>query len=175
VTIEVEDHTGFWTPGRIVVTILLVCFFGFWIWAFSPWVPRGNPDRLEDRAFPVAAEAICGPIQARISDLEPAAEATSPADRADTVDEGTALVAAMVEELAGTVTGTDHDRELLGKWLGDWREYVSEREDFGQRLRDEGDVPFLSRDAGRGVSHADRLNGFARVNDMDSCETPKDV
>ena len=89
-----------WTVARMAATLVLVSSFGFWIWAFSPWAPRDNPDRLDDRGFVEAAEQRCAAAGELLAVIPSAREAESAIDRADQVEAGTNHVAAMVTDLS---------------------------------------------------------------------------
>ena len=56
---EQRDRAG---PGtlalRAFLTVLVVAMVVLWVYAFF-LAPSGNPDRLEDRSWPAAAEARC--------------------------------------------------------------------------------------------------------------------
>ena len=108
--------------------------------------------------------------------LRPAAEAPTPADRADDVDRATDLVALMVDDLRGIPGGTDDDRWLTSRWFEDWGVYLVDRRNHADRLRSDGDVRPLLTAMPDGVgSVLRRMNGFARVNDMESCLDPGDL
>ena len=111
-----------------------------------------------------------------IATLTPAAEATSPADRADGMDLATDALADMVVDLALLPGGIDDDTVLVGMWLEDWAVYLSDRRTHADRLRLEGDVrPLLTALPNGNGSVLKRMNGFARVNDMEACLDPGDV
>ena len=172
-----------WTVGRMAATLVLVSSFGFWIWAFSPWAPRDNPDRLDDRAFVDAAEQRCVAADDLIAAMPSAREAESAIDRADQVEAGTRHVEAMVADLRDLASMVDSvaERDILFKWFIDWDQYIDDRWAHVERLRtaDENtsdrDLAFvLSAVVGGGI-YTQRLDGFARVNDMDACLIPGDV
>lgn len=172
-----------WPIGRIAATSMLVLFCGFWIWAFSPWAPHDNPDRLEDRDFAEAAEARCAAALDRIDAIPSAREADTPEERSDQVETGTIEVEAMVADLRELTAQveTPAEREVLADWFVDWDQYIVDRWTHVERLRSadetesDRDLAFvLSAVIGGGV-YTERLDGFARVNDMDSCVIPGDV
>ncbi len=163
------------TPGRVAFVVLVVAMAVMWFYAFV-LAPSGNPDRLEDRSWPVAAEARCARTLTAMDSLRPAAEAPTPADRADDVDRATDLVALMVDDLRGIPGGTDDDRWLTSRWFEDWGVYLVDRRNHADRLRSDGDVRPLLTAMPDGVgSVLRRMNGFARVNDMESCLDPGDL
>jgi len=82
----------------------------------------------------------------------------------------------LVDDLATLSGGTDSDRDLVAHWLADWEVYLADRLTHAERLRTEGDVkPLLTALPNGAGSVLERMNGFARVNDMDSCLDPGDL
>jgi hypothetical protein len=163
---------GFVLAGGVVVLSL-----AFWVWAFGPWVSRENPDRLESRAFPERAEVICGEANDAIDALPDARTATSPQDRALVVEEANDILAAMVDDLRATPEATVNpdDAVLIGLWLDDYTTFVEDRREHAAKLAAGEDVQ-LTVTAIPEVGPIDgRIDGFARVNDMDACEVPLDV
>ena len=63
---------------------------------------------------------------------------------------------------------------MLTEWLGDWQIYLDNRQDYVDRLREDGDARiFVAEKDGRQITVA--VDRFAEINDMPSCRTPKDV
>ena len=87
---------------------------------------------------------------------------------------GTTVLHDMTEEISSLAGGTADDRRLVGLWLDDWEIFLGDRSSHAQRLLSEGDVRFLTTEE-NGVFINERMNGFARVNNLDSCETPGDL
>lgn len=180
-----EDDTAdrHWTVRRVAATSIVVFLCGFWVWAFSPWAPDDNPDRLEDRAFAQAAEARCAAAVDRIDSLPSAREANTPAERADQVEAGTLEVEAMVADLGELATHVEipAERELIADWFVDWDHYVADRWIHVEHLRNanettpDRDLAFVLHPSADGDLYTERLDGFARVNDMDSCVIPGDI
>ena len=176
---------GKWLGGLFVVGS-----FVFWAWAFSPWARTENPGRLDDREFVRWADQRCAEAQAVIDDLPSPRQASSRAERADHVDRGTDAAEALVADIRlraeatlATSTAGDGppDADLVGAWLEDWDVYVSDRRNHSGRLRSAGeDTPdrelrFLLVDMTEGSTYTERMDGFARLNNMDSCQIPGDV
>ena len=174
-----------WLGGAFVVGS-----FVFWGWAFSPWARSENPDRLDDRGFAAWADQRCAQARAAIDALPTARQAASRAERADQVDRGTDEVESLVADLrlraqtslASTTAGEGApDSVLVSAWLDDWDTYISDRRSHSDRLRTAGDdtsdreLRFLLVDMTEGSTYTERMDGFARLNDMDSCQIPGDV
>ena len=176
--------------GRWLGGLFVVGSFVFWAWAFSPWARSENPGRLDDRSFVAWADQRCAEAQAAIDDLPSPREASSRAERAEQVDRGTDEVEALVTDirlraeasLASSTAGDGPpDADLVGAWLEDWDVYVSDRRSHSERLRTaDADTPdrelrFLLLDLTEGSTYTERMDGFARLNNMDSCQVPGDV
>ena len=176
---------GKWLGGAFVVGS-----FVFWGWAFSPWARSENPGRLDDRGFVAWADQRCGAAQAVIDALPSPRQAQSRAARAEHVDLGTDAVEALVADLRGraaeslpsTTTGNGPpDTELVDAWLDDWDVYAADRRGHADRLRSaDDDTPdrelrFLLVDVTEGSTYTERMDGFARLNDMDNCQIPGDI
>ena len=164
------------TLTRIATLTLILALVAFWAWAFLLYEAPGNPDRLEDRSWVSAAEQRCSLLVAAVAELPAAGDSPSPAHRAGVLDEATRLVGRLVDDLRRLPGGTDDDRGLVAKWFDDWDIYLADRHNHAQRLRTEGDVrPYLTALPSGAGSHVERMNGFARVNDMESCLDPGDL
>lgn len=174
--LEEPEPDKVWTAGRITVSLIMVLVVIFWAWALGPFGPRSNPDTLDDTTYSPAAISICNAAIAQMNQLEPAAEAENPDDRADTLVEANAILATMVDELTVLVdpAGTEHDDVILTKWLSDWNIYLGDRTDHVDRLRNEGDVPFQVSRVER-TSVSGRVDWFANVNQMQECGVPLDL
>ena len=160
------------------------------VWAFSPWARRENPARLGDRDFVVWAEQRCSRTQAVIDALPSPRQADSMQARAEQIDRGTAETADLVADLRNAAT-TDlsdeakgegpSDAKLVRAWLTDWDTYLDDRRAHAMKLRDTAeDAPdrslrFLLSDAMSGGVYTERMDGFARLNNMDSCQIPGDL
>ena len=176
--------------GRCLAIAFVAGSFAFWAWAFSPWARSENPGRLDNREFAAWAQQRCGLARDAVNALPSARQASSRSQRADQVDLGTAEVRALVKdlgvraELSLAAVSSDSgpaDTELVNAWLDDWAVYIEDRDRFAARLRDpDDDTPdrelrFLLVDMTEGSTYTERMDGFARLNDMDACEVPGDV
>ena len=176
--------------GRWLGGLFVAASFVFWAWAFSPWARTENPGRLDDRNFVRWADQRCAQTQAAMDALPSSRQATSRAERAGQVDRGTDEVEALVAELrlraetalsVSTEGDGPPDAALVDDWLADWDVYVSDRRSHSARLRTaDEDTPdrelrFLLVDMTEGSTYTERMDGFARLNDMDACQVPGDV
>jgi hypothetical protein len=179
--IDTENESGPWYRnigiGRVALIVFMLSSALFWIWALGPLAPRGNADRLDDRAFPEAAEKICERYQEQISFLPLAHLVESVDERAVDVEAGTEISAAMIAELKTLPVPNGEDGVVIALWFEDWAGYMEDRYTYIGRLevQAEGDdLRFLYR-AIDDIPIDARIGNFARVNDMDSCEVPGDV
>ena len=172
----IDEQNQDWSRSivRFGLIALVVSLIIFWLWAFF-LAPSGNPDRLEDRAWADNAENLCAEFREELSHLPLASTAESPESRANMIEEVNVLLDSLVSSLQSLDGGTESDRFLIESWLSDWQIYLQDRDTYVEKLRMEGDVaPLLTSLPSGSGSHLDRQNGFARVNDLDSCLDPGD-
>lgn len=170
---------GGWSRGAKIQIVVLVVNVLFWA-AILGWTATSGddaydpPDRLDDRAFPLAAEPICAATAADIEALGLPTEVETPVERADMVDEENRLLGAMVDDLAALERPAGEQGEWVALWLDDWRLHIDDRQDWADDLRAGDDHLFVESDrAGEQVSKV--VDNFAEVNDMESCVTTGDV
>ena len=162
----------------IVGVITLLASFGIWIYAFA-WQASGNvpppPDQLDDAAWALQAEEICQRALQQVEQMPGALDAVDEQDRATQIEDTTVVFEAMVGELAEIPTATDRDGEMTGEWLSDWRQLMTNRRDYAERLRSDPAAVFTVSGSGGGERLDKRVTRFATTNAMPSCVTPTDV
>lgn len=164
-----------WTPGRVLAVVGVAAMAAFWVWAFSPWAPRGNPDELDDPAFARAAEQRCAAVLDELARLPGAPEAVDALDRARQIDESTVILAELVDDLMAIAPDpAGRDGDLVRRWLADWVVYIGDRYAYADDFRNGIDAPFAVT-AVRGEQVTEPIDAFAVVNAMPSCATPADV
>jgi len=166
-----EGHRA--RPGRLILVAVVAGLIGMWFYAFL-LAPSGNPDRMEDRTWPTSAGHRCAEARDAIDALPTARDSGSLLERSDHLEKGTKILETMVSDLGSLPGGSADDRKLVARWLEDWEVYLSDRQAHVKRLRSEGDVRPLLSALPDGSSMLERMNGFARVNDMESCLDPGD-
>ncbi len=161
---------------RALAVVFILVAIAFWIFAFSPQAREmfQAPDQLEDESYVAAIEQTCVDAVARLDALPSARSADDTAARADIVENSNVILGDMIGALAELSGGTEDDQRLIGLWLQDWEIVMADRETHVARLRTEGDVRFLNSEVD-GIFVAERMNGFARVNDIESCAPPGDL
>ncbi len=175
---RVPDDETYWTFGRIAAAAVAASLVVFWlaIWGYALLSDEidQNPDELTDQTYVARADAACQAAKQEIDSLGSPLEVTSPAERADLLDQSNPVVARLVRRLNVIEVDNPTDRDLVDDWIDDWESYLADRERHVERLRTEGDVRFLVTTVGS--SHVTvRIDGFARVNDMNNCEIPLDL
>lgn len=172
-----------WTVGKVFAGLFIVGSIGFWAWALGPWAPTGNPDDISSQEFLASAETVCATATAAVAEVPIARVSSSPADRAAQLERTNPIYNQMVADLGalGDELVVDaHESEVLGLWLADWDVYMSDRENFKDRLL-EADVESAPLDLAFYVTKVDggavtrRLDYFANLNDIPSCSSPVDA
>ncbi|MDE0268398.1 MAG: hypothetical protein OXI96_05090 [Acidimicrobiaceae bacterium] len=175
--------------GRFLAAIFIGGSFVFWVWAFTPWARYENPARLDDHAFAVWANELCIQTHSVINALPSPRQADSFKQRATHISQGSNEIDSLITNLRAkannlsTTTSGDGpaDVELINSWLSDWDVYLSDRRAHEAKLRTaDSNTPdrelwFLMSDIMPGGVYSERMNGFARLNNMDACQTPGDL
>jgi hypothetical protein len=171
-----------WTPSRIVLSLVVVGLVAMWIYvlylAFGPG--RQPPiDRLANPSFAVAGEARCAEALAVVNELPFADESPNATARAEVIDQANAAFATMLDDLdrlAVREVPTGDQRRRATEWLADWRTYLADRQAYADRLRtDPGARLLVSPKAGQSAQVTEWIDEFAKANRMPSCVTPGDT
>ena len=117
---------------------------------------------------------VCSQALDEISLLPLAKESRTPADRADVIAQGTQVLEKMKTNLIKLPLDSEKDKFNTVSWLSDWDTYLEDRRNHVKRLRELGDIQPLLTATDNGKSVMERMNGFARVNDLESCIDPGD-
>jgi hypothetical protein len=175
-TLEAPPATRRWTPGRIVVLLLIASMVAMWVYvlylAFGPG-RQDPPDRLSNPAFATAAQARCDEAHAQVDQLPTANQAPDAAAQADIVDQANAAFASMLDDLEAIVPPGE-DGQLAQAWLDDWRTYLGDRERYADALRTDPEARLLVTPKDR-EQITEFLDAFAADNQMIACGTPLDV
>ena len=161
------------TLGRVAAIVISLGIALMWVYVFVTAGSYRPPGWLEDRTFPKAAERVCASYTPRFEEIPLANTARTSTERADLVDEATALLADRRDELETIVPDTD-DARFIRAWLADWKVHLADREDYSRRLRGNPAAEF--RETAKETSQISKvLDKFAKDNRMASCETLDDV
>lgn len=161
---------------RVLVVAVIVVLLGFWAWIFSGGPRADHADEVSDREFVERTHRRCRILRAELSLLPDANQSETATDRADVVDDATALVVRMVDDIETDFPDDEADLEVLEQWIADWRAYIDDRQSYADRLRDDQSAQFevtQNERVFRGVD--DTIRNFADVNGMPDCATPGDV
>lgn len=170
------------TLGRLGVLAVVASFVGIWGYVvyLSVFEGRAEPrDRLDDQAWTATAEQACQRSATVFESLPVASEASSPAERADLLEPATDELEVMIDRLEAIGLPEPADEaDAVERWLADYRTFATDRREYEAAQRDPDhpryDEPFSVTDRG-GYQIDVLIDDFARVNYMESCETPDDL
>ena len=154
--------------GVLITGVTL--FAAFWIWALF-FASKTAVNRIDDRAWAERAEAICADVEVRLNALEQQASADLEV-RADLVEESTALLSQMLDDITAVVPSDEKGRAIVPDWEADYRQLLEDRYRYAEQLRNGENVPFTET-AVRGVPITERIETFAGDNEMPSCTPPR--
>ncbi len=161
-----------WYHGLLVIILSLIAVM--WIYAFFI-ASSANLNKVADKGWAARNEQICASAKAKINALPPARTAKTPVERAGVLDQANAYVADLIDSLkTNKISGSARDGHLVELWLADWDLYLSNRRDYAAILHQNLDKAFAVS-LRNGTPITERLDGFADINNMVSCETPGDV
>lgn len=165
--------------ARSLILASVVAIIAMWIYAFG-FASRESINRINDRQWSERSEALCSKeeeFRASLQDLTEIDPNDSSAmkRKADIVEKATASLKAMVDRLAADTPADDKGRAIVPMWIDDYRTYLKDRDVFIERLRTATSMPSFNETEIEGVPVSERINKFARENDMRSCQTPYDL
>jgi hypothetical protein len=171
---NISKKSNFIATASLFLAVAVVAgIVGLWTYAFF-FAPSGNPDRLENEDWIEKAEVICSRVLDEIALLPSAKESKTPADRAVAIEQGTKVLEKMKVDLSELSLSSEKDKFNTVSWFSDWNIYLEDRKNHVKRLTELGDVEPLLTATDSGKSVMERMNGFARVNDLESCLDPGD-
>lgn len=167
------------TPLRLLLAVVVLAIIAMWVYAFSGLAKRPAPDALTDTGVGQQGEAICKDTFEQLAALPKANKTPDQNQRADVVVRSDELLTSMVDRLATLkITGGPEDRvrdqKIYDEWIGDWRTYISNRQDYAARLRTDASARiFVARKGAKQITEP--IDGFAAANQMPSCKSPGDI
>jgi len=96
------------------------------------------------------------------------------AERAGIVDEATAIVETMLDDVVAVPPDDGKGRAIVPQWEADYRTYLENRREFTALLRSGENEPFRET-AVDGIPISEKLEQFASDNEMPSCAPPRDL
>ena len=177
---ESETPSRTFTPGRIVLGLVVAASFGVWGYGFSGLASRTAPDTLANSSFREVAQPACSAANDAVAALPNALDAQDNVERAQQIRANTAIYTTLVDDLellldSPQVDLDDRDTGITSEWLGDWRRFLADRIDYADRLADDPDAVFYVAASSGGERLERRITRFAVTNELTSCVTPSDV
>jgi hypothetical protein len=161
-------------PLKVLLALALVAIAAMWIYAFA-FAPKSSPDRLPDEAWRASAESLCAVADADLAALPQASSADSPTARATQLDDANTRLRILVNDLAALNRQPDPEDRVV-RWLDDWETYLGDRARHTELLRAGEDARFAETPIeGRQTPTSLRMDAFAKVNLMPSCQVPNDI
>jgi hypothetical protein len=163
---------------RYVLVPVLIGFAAFWIWALF-FASKEAINRIDDHGWARRAESICAAAQADREALADYRELDGEdpamlAERAALVDQATAIVTQMLDDVVAVAPTDAKGAEIVPQWEADYRTYLKDRREYADRLRGGADVAFTET-AVDGIPISDKVEVFAGDNQMPSCAPPHDL
>ncbi len=158
--------------------LIVALIAAMWVYAFF-FAPDGGINRIGDRAWSQRAEERCaaaGEALFALRDVRTIEEVGSGAlaQRAEIVAKTNVILTTMLDTLEADVPSDTKGREIVPKWIADYRTYLADRTDMVARLR-AGENVLLNETEVNGSPISNFINDFARQNEMKSCQTPTDL
>ena len=161
--------------ARIAAIVGVLLILVMWGWAFFGSAPDKLPGTLDDPAFAVAAEEICTAAAGELARLPRSYMTTDHVQRAAVVRESDVILSTMLDQLDAIAPADGSaDADMIEEWLGDWRTYVGDRENYATALSTDQQARFyVTIKEKRQVTVP--IDFFATANEMYNCVTPDDV
>lgn len=165
---------------RLGLAAMMLSFAAFWIWALF-FASKEAVNKLDDGGVWAAqAEQRCAVAREQMLELTDLrsivdVDAALIRERADIVDKATDILEDMVDDIVAVVPASEKGQAILPLWEADYREYLTNRRQFADQLRETGEnLPFYESRAGR-LPITERIATFAGDNEMTSCSPPSDL
>lgn len=164
--------------GRAAAVAAVLAGAAFWIWALF-FASRESVNKIDDRAWAERAEDICVAARddrealADYREMEQA-DAAMLAERGALIDRATDIVEAALDDVVSVTPSDPKGQDLVPQWEADYRRYVDDRRTYAERLRAGEDGPFTET-ALEGIPISEKLERFARDNEMPACAPPTDL
>jgi hypothetical protein len=163
---------------RSLVVVALGLLIAMWVYGLF-FASKEGINRINDRDWPVRAQAICQQANAerrqltdlrRLDEVGPGALA----GRAALVDRATDIVTRMLDEVVAVAPTDAKGRDLIPMWEAEYRVYLNDRRDYADLLRSGVNRPFAETRS-EGLPISERLETFAGDNEMPACAPPRDL
>lgn len=164
--------------ARGVLVLVCALLAAMWVYAFG-FAPRESINRVNDREWSKRAESFCREAaldRTELTDLtkldvdDPAAVAR----RAELIDLATDTLERALDRIAAAPPADDKGREIAPLWIADYRQYLDDRREYADEIRS-GDVKSFTESQVDGLPISEKIETFARANEMNSCIPPYDL
>jgi hypothetical protein len=176
---DTDDHRTRRMLVRALLTVVIVGFATFWIWALF-FASKEAVNRIDDRAWAARGEQICfeaTEVRLELADLRTIVDAGPEMirERAEIIDRATDILEEMIDDLVA-VTPTDlKGQEIVPLWEADYRIYLQDRRNFADELRETGENRPYYETKVRAIPISEKLATFAGDNEMSTCAPPYDL
>jgi hypothetical protein len=165
--------------ARAALVVGLLAFSAFWTWALF-FASKEPVNRIDDRAWAARAEEICAAADEQrvaLADFRTMRDATPQMvrERADIVDDATAILEQMLDDVVADPPDDAKGRAVVPLWEDDYRTYLADRRAFTAELRATGENVAFYESAMGGIPISEKLETFAADNHMASCAPPRDL
>ena len=169
---ELEPTDRIFTVGRIAFLIGFGLFATFWVWALF-FASKEAVNKIDDREWAARAEVICAPVRQQFRELD-LRRSEDLNLRAELVEEGTALLSQMLDNMMVIPPSDPKGAEIVPLWIADYESLLERRLEYANELRAGIDEPFAEPVApGTSIPVTEKLETFAGDNEMPSCAPPR--
>ena len=148
------------------IALLLV----FWVWALF-FASKEAINKVGDTAWAARAEGICVDYDVQLRAIEVQRVANLSA-RADLVDESTALLGLMLDDIVTVMPTDEKGQAIVPDWEAEYRILLEDRSRYADVLRSGKNAPFTETAVG-GVPITERIEKFTLDNEMPTCAPPR--
>jgi hypothetical protein len=160
--------------GMWAVVACVVACVAIWVIVYAWGAAQKPVDKLTDASFAQQAEPICAATLRQLAALPPASSSKTNVARAAVVAQSNLELRAMLASLARIAPTTGPDARIVHEWLTDYGTFVSNREDYVNRLRTDRAARFYETELD-GSQISVSIDTLATVNHMNSCTSPEDL
>ena len=161
--------------ARIAALVGVLLILVMWGWALFGSAPDKLPGTLDDPSFATAAEEICTATAGELAQLPRSYMTPDHVQRAAVVRQSDVILSTMLDRLDAIAPADGSaDADMVDEWLGDWRTYIGDRENYATALSTDQQARFyVTIKEKRQVTVP--IDFFATANEMYNCVTPDDV
>lgn len=164
------------TRGILVLVCALIA--AMWVYAFG-FAPRESINRVNDLEWSARAESYCREAaleRTKLTDLEKldVDDPAALAKRAELIDLATDTLEEALDRIEAAPPTDDKGREIAPLWIADYRQYLEDRRDYADEIRS-GNVSSFTESQVDGLPISEKIETFARANEMNSCIPPYDL